>query len=330
MNGVFLSGGVLGRSIVATTALVSTICAAPAVDAAELGAVDQPIRIAINEWTGQNLTAHIAGQLLMKLGYKVEYLTAGAVPQHSALSQGDLHLSPENWTNNVGDIYPKAVANGDIIVVGPLGLEPRESWVYPAYMAEACPGLPDYRALYDCAQAFAAAETFPLGRLITYPADWGTREKDLVEAIDLPFVPVAGGSEGAMIAELKSAIAAEKPILMMMWAPHWIHAEIDLEWVEWPEYEQGCDTDPSLGIKPDAVNDCGFEVARVEKVVSRDFGETWPAAFELVEALTLTNEIQNELILEVDTLNRSVEEVAADWLDENSEIWSGWIEQARM
>ena len=50
--------------------------------------------------------------------------------------------------------------------------------------------------------------------------------------IELPFVPVAGGSEGAMIAELKSAVAAEQPIIMMFWQPHWIHAEITFDWVD--------------------------------------------------------------------------------------------------
>ena len=34
------------------------------------GDTNTPIKIALNEWTGQNLTAHIAGKLLEKLGYK--------------------------------------------------------------------------------------------------------------------------------------------------------------------------------------------------------------------------------------------------------------------
>ena len=45
--------------------------------AAELGAVDQPIKLAINEWTGQHVTTHIAGEMLKAAGYKVEYVTAG-------------------------------------------------------------------------------------------------------------------------------------------------------------------------------------------------------------------------------------------------------------
>ena len=80
-----------------------------------------PIKIPINEWTGQHISAHITGTLFEKAGYEVEYVTAGAVPQFAAIASGDLHLQPEVWTNNVGDIYPKAVESGDIVVVGPTG-----------------------------------------------------------------------------------------------------------------------------------------------------------------------------------------------------------------
>lgn len=300
-----------------------------AATAAELGAKDQPIKIAVNAWTGQQLSANITGRLLEKLGYEVEYVTAGAVPQFTAMVKGDLHLQPEVWPNNVGEVYPKALESGEIKIVGPLGLEAKESWVYPPYMEEQCPGLPDYKALYDCAQAFATAETFPKGRLITYPADWGTRSKDLVEAIDLPFMPVAGGSEGAMVAEAKSAVAARAPLLMMFWAPHWLHAEIEFHWVELPPYEPGCDSDPKLGIKDDVVNDCGFEQANVIKVVWGGFAKQWPAAHALVEKLTLTNDIQNRLILEVDAEGKSVEDTAQDWIDNNEAVWKPWLDAAQ-
>ena len=44
---------------------------ASSADAAELGAVDEPIKIALFEWTGQHVTAHIAGHIFEKMGYKV-------------------------------------------------------------------------------------------------------------------------------------------------------------------------------------------------------------------------------------------------------------------
>ena len=46
------------------------------VNSEDLGDVDSPIKLAINEWTGQHISTHIAGQLLEKLGYSVEYVNA--------------------------------------------------------------------------------------------------------------------------------------------------------------------------------------------------------------------------------------------------------------
>ena len=31
--------------------------------AAEMGAVDEPIKLAVNEWTGQHVTTHVAGEI---------------------------------------------------------------------------------------------------------------------------------------------------------------------------------------------------------------------------------------------------------------------------
>ncbi len=293
---------------------------AVAMVALSVGAGAETIKIAINEWTGQHLSARIAGATLAQMGLEVEYVTAGAVPQFSAIAEGSLHFQPEVWTNNVGDIYPKAVENGDIVIVGELGLEPREGWFYPPYMEAQCPGLPAYEALYDCAQAFAAADTFPNGRLITYPADWGTRSADQIAAIDLPFQPVAGGSEGAMLAELQSAIATEQPMLMMFWQPHWVHAEIDLNLVEWDSASADC----LAGVDQSRGDACGFAQASVQKIVSKDFAETWPEAFGFVEKYALSNEVQNALIAEVDQNGKSVEEVVAEWMAANTDVWMAW------
>ena len=291
--------------------------------ATQTAALADPIKIAINEWTGQHLSAHIAGNLIEKLGHDVEYVTAGAVPQFAAIADGSLHFQPEAWDNNVGDIFPDAVANGDIVIVGDLGLSPLEGWLYPPYMEDACPGLPSFEALYDCAQSFATSETFPNGRLITYPADWGTRSIDVIEKLDLPLKPIAGGSEGAMIAEFNAAVAAEQPIIMMFWQPHWIHAEVDANWVEWNPSDGPCDE-----ANQTRENACGFTLAGVKKIVSRDFGETWPDAMKLIEAMSIDNETQNNLILEVDQNGVSVEEAAAKWVAENEDIWGPWVAAA--
>ncbi len=294
-----------------------------------LAGSSDPIKIAINEWTGQHISAHITGELLKKAGFKVEYVTAGAVPQFAAIAQGTLHLQPEVWDNNVGEIYPKAVEAGDIVKVGPLGLQPREGWMYPTYMAEKCPGLPASDALVKCAQAFGSPETFPKGRLITYPADWGTRSKDLVNNAGLPLQPVAGGSEGAMIAELKSAYASKSPMLMMFWAPHWIHAEMKFDWVEMPAAHKDCGTDPKHGFNPSKTDDCGFAQASIGKIVSKGFKGNWPGAYKLVEKVSIDNETQNLMMLEIDNKKRKLEEVVGEWISKNEAVWKPWVDAAK-
>ncbi len=283
----------------------------------------ESIKIPLNEWTGQHISAHFAANLFRQLGHEVELITAGAVPQLAAIAEGDLHFQPETWTNNVGEIYPKAVESGDIVVLGRLGLNANEGWIYPPYMEDKCPGLPSYQALYDCANAFAAADTFPNGRLITYPADWGTRSADLVKLIDLPFKPIPGGSEGAMVAELKSALVAEQPILMMFWEPHWVFSEVDMRWVNWDTSPGKCDE----GVQKRG-SACGFDQTPVEKIVTRSFGEKFPDALKVAEQMTISNEAQNSLIFEIDQNNRPVEEVVQEWMDANESVWRPWIESA--
>ena len=255
---------------------------------------NDPIKVTIQDWTGQHFSTHVAAGLLKEMGYNVEIVVSDAITQHPALASGNIHLSTEVWTNNVGDLYDGFVDKGDIVVVGELGLSPKEGWIYPPYMEERCPGLPDYKALYECAQAFGSAETFPKGRLVTYPASWGTRSRDMIASIEMPFEPIPGGSEGAMVAELKSALAAEEPVIMMFWQPHWIFAAYDFNWVEWTPTSGKC-----IEESQKKENACGFEQAKVQKVVSKGFEEKWPAAYRMFKAMQLTNGDENAAILEV-------------------------------
>ena len=148
--------------------------------AADLGAKDEPIKLAMLEWTGAHVSTHIAGQLLEKLGYKVEYVTAGNFPQFSGLADGTLSASVEIWLNNVGDIYPKVLAEKKIEDIGRLDLETREGWIYPKFMEQVCPGLPDWTALEkpDCVQALSTPETAPNGRFLDYPGRLGFARRD--------------------------------------------------------------------------------------------------------------------------------------------------------
>jgi len=300
-------------------AFVAMLVAAPPfmAQAADLGAKDETIKLAINEWTGQHVTTHIAGQLLQKMGYKVEYVTAGNYPQFSGLSDGSLSATLEVWMNNVGDIFPKALEEGKIEDVGQLELKTQEGWVYPKYMAAICPGLPDWSALQQpaCVTALGTPDTFPNGRLLDYPADWGSRAATIVADNSLPLTAVPAGSEGALVAELESANAAKKPLLMMFWGPHYALAEVDVDWVKMPPCK-------------DQSNEHCINPPEVHKVVWKDFKGKWPAAYAFIQQLKMDAAQQQQMMLAVDKKGEDIDAVTKAWIDQNEATWGPWVKAA--
>jgi len=293
-------------------------CLGSTAQAADLGAKDEPIKLAMLEWTGQHVSTHIYGQLLEKLGYKVDYVTAGNFPEFSGLSDGTLSASVEVWMNNVGDIFPKVLKEGKIADVGPLKLQTNEGWIYPKYMEQVCPGLPDWTALEkpDCVKALATPDTLPNGRLLDYPADWGSRATQIIKDNNLPLTSVPAGSEGALVAELESAIAAKKPLVMMFWAPHYALAEADVGWVKMPP----CKVDDNAHcIRP----------PDVDKIVWSGFAAKWPAAYELLKNLTVDASDQQKMMLAVDKKGEDLDKVTKAWIDANPQIWQPWIKAAQ-
>lgn len=296
--------------------------------ASDMGAVDEPIKLAVNEWTGQHVTTHVAGEMLKAAGYKVDYVTAGMMNQFQALADGDLHATLEIWSSNVSDEYAKKIGEGTVVEIGDLGLDAKEGIAYPAHVEELCPGLPNWEALRDCAGVFAAAETLPAGRLVDYPADWGTPGADRMKGFDLPFKAVPAGSEGALIAELRASTEKKSPLLITFWQPHWAMSAYDVKFVDLPEGNEECFNDPAWGTNPNATHDCDFAPSRIFKASWSGFAEKWPAAAEILTNYQLAVEDQQPMMGKVDVDGMAVEEVVAAWMAENEGKWKPVVDAA--
>ncbi|MBV2361613.1 ABC transporter substrate-binding protein [Thalassococcus sp. CAU 1522] len=311
-----------------TVATLAALLTAGAVQAADMGAQDEPIKLAINEWTGQHVTTHVAGEMLRAAGYQVEYVTAGMMNQFQALADGDIHATLEIWSSNVSDEYAKKIAEGTVTEIGDLGLNAKEGIAYPAHVAELCPGLPAWEALNDCAMQFATAETLPMGRLVDYPADWGTPGADRMTGLALPFKAVPAGSEGALIAELRASTERKSPLLITFWQPHWAMSAYDVKFVDLPVGNEDCFNDPAWGPNPNAVNDCDFAPSRIFKASWSGFAKKWPAAAEILSNYTLAVEDQQPMMGAIDVDGGKVEQVVAEWMDANEAKWKPVVDAA--
>lgn len=313
------------RSLAATAALVLCL---PALGLPALAQESpDPIRLTLHDWTGQLITTQIMGEVLKKAGYNVEYVQADYLAQFAGLETGDLTLAMEIWETTGREAMDAATATGKVVNLGPTGMQAKEEWWYPAYMAELCPGLPNWEALKTeaCAAAFSTPETAPKGRYLGGPVTWGGFDEERVAALGLPFEVIHAGTDAALFAELESAVQRKAPVILWVYAPHWAPAKYDGAWVEFPAYEAACYTDPAWGSNPDATHDCGKPFGEIWKVGWAGMAEKWPGAKAAVEKFSIDNAEMGAMITEVDLNGKTVEAVVADWMAANEPRWSGWI-----
>lgn len=306
---------------------VSALALAAGAFAAAAQESSDPIKLTLHDWTGQLITTQIMGEVLKQAGYNVEYVQADYLAQFAGLETGDLHVAMEMWETTGREAMDAATATGRVENLGPTGMEAIEEWWYPAYMAERCPGLPNWEALKDpaCAEAFATAETAPKGRYLGGPVTWGGFDDERVEALELPFEVIHAGTDAALFAELESAIQREAPVLLWVYAPHWAPAKYEGAWVEFPEYTEECYNDPSWGLNPDMAYDCGKPRGPIWKVAWAGVKDKWPGAHAAITAFSVDNDEMGAMITEVDLNGGTVEAVVSDWMAANEARWKAWI-----
>ncbi|MFQ5772973.1 MAG: ABC transporter substrate-binding protein [Kiloniellaceae bacterium] len=296
--------------------------AAPA--GAEVPESKDPIKLTIHDWTGQYVTTHIMGEVLKSMGYNIEYVQADYIAQFAGLESGDLHVAMEMWETTGKEAMDASLATGKTVDLGETGMDAIEEWWYPLYMKEKCPGLPDWKALNKCAEAFATPETAPKGRYLGGPVTWAGFDDERAEALGLNFEVVHAGTDAALFAEIQSAYQRKAPILAWVYTPHWAPIKFEGEWVEFPRYTPECYGDPSWGINPDMAYDCGKPRGWIKKVGWKGGEKKWPKAYEAIRRFKIDNQTMGELIGKIDLDGEKLDDVVGQWLKDNESVWKAW------
>lgn len=279
----------------------------------------ESIKIAMNNWTSQNVLSYITGQLLEKMGYTVEYIPSDSQLQFQALGNGDLDFQVEVWEGSMAEAFAKSLESGDVVDAGSHTAVTREDWWYPQYVKDVCPGLPDWKALDACAEKFATAETKPKGRFVGPPADWGKHYSERIQALKMNFQEVPVGQAATLWAELQAAYDRKEPIVLFNWTPNFIEAKFPGEFVDFPDpaSDAKCKTQPEY---------CGApKSGYLKKAAWKGVQEKWPAAFAVMQHINFNNEQIAKAASMVDTDGLSPEEAAAKWISDNPSAWKEWV-----
>ncbi|MER9707576.1 ABC transporter substrate-binding protein [Mesorhizobium sp. M0204] len=277
-----------------------------------------PIRMVLNDWTGQLLSTQLMGEALKRKGYSIDYVQADAMAQFVGLQSGDLDVQMEVWATTQKTLLDQAVATGNVENLGESGMKAKEEWWYPLYMKEKCPGLPDWKALLEpaCVKAFSTAETAPKGRYLGAPVTWGGFDDERVAALGLDFEVIHAGTDAALFAELASAYQRKASIILWVYTPHWVPSIYQGEYIQFPPYTDDC-------YKTERY-DCAKPSGPIWKVAWAGAIKKWPGAIAAIKKFSISNEEMNALIKRVDIEKEPLKKVVSGWLDAN-ERWQEWF-----
>jgi len=117
---------------------------------------------------------------------------------------------------------------------------------------------------------------------------------------------VQPSSSGAMTTALGEAIANEEPIIVTGWSPHWKFAEYDLKYLEDPKGTFG-------------------DAEIIGTMVREGLEEDMPEAFEVLDNFYWDTDDMETVMLEIAN-GAEPAEAAADWVAENEDKVSEWID----
>ena len=130
----------------------------------------------------------------------------------------------------------------------------------------------------------------------------------------------------ALWAEIAAAEKDKTPIVVFNWTPNFAEAVWPGEFVNFPEWEAGCNEDPAVGMYPDKIYDCGNPANGYLKIAAWDgMKDKWPAAYATLSKVSLTNAQIAEMAKLVDIDGMEPEDAAKAWMDANPDVWKAWL-----
>ncbi|MCF2909109.1 ABC transporter substrate-binding protein [Pseudoalteromonas sp. DL2-H2.2] len=284
----------------------------------------QPVQLLYNDWTSQQVLSHIVANIFTELGYQTEFIEAKTEGQWFLLKAGMADVQVEVWEGTMADKYAQLMQSQVIVDLGDYSLKTREDWWYPLYVKQHCPGLPHWQALLQCAEVFARPGSQGKGVYIAGP--WEKPDRARIRALQLPFVVEQVESGEALWKKLAIAHKIKQPILMFNWTPNWVGAVYPGEFVEFPDFDVRCETEPGWGVNPKFLFDCGNPKSGwLKKIVSTEFFDQHPCLAKGLRQFDMNSTTLEQLAAMVNLENFTPALVAKHWLENNQATWRKWF-----
>ncbi|MFC1987059.1 glycine betaine ABC transporter substrate-binding protein [Chloroflexota bacterium] len=306
-------------------------CATPA-------ATEKPtIKLIEGDWTSQIVLTEIFDQIISKqLGYPTEKVLLAVSMGWAAMGKGDVDIGAEIWLpGRLPEVQPY-LDKGTVELAGEI-YTGGSGWVVPRFVIEGDPArgiepmAPDLKSILDLQttekggkgywQLFENPENPGKGEVIYGSPGWNVPDRWMILGYDLPLWE-SYQSEPIMMARMIAADKKGQPLLLSIWWPHWIFAEVDLVVLEEPDPFN----EELIDYEKDPVPlKIGHPMYNVSKVVRTELKDTAPDVYRLVHNLVVGEDEINTIMQRVEADEEDMAVVAADWISQNQNKIDQWL-----
>jgi glycine betaine/proline transport system substrate-binding protein len=287
--------------------------------AAEQGECGE-LNMAVNPWVGYEASAYVVGAVAQEqLGCTVNYKELKEDVSWQGFGTGEVDVVIEDWGHpDLEKKFFEGSGDGSAMDLGPNGNVGIIGWYVPGWLAEEQPDILDWQNLNKYASEFATSESGGQGQFLGSDPSYVQFDEAIIENLDLDFKVVFSGGEAATLSAFQQAEENKEWLIGYFWEPQYIHAEIPLEKVSLPPYEEGCQDDP-------AKVDCDYPETPLKKIASTSWVEEGGPGVELVQNFEWTNDDQNQVAAYITADKMTPEDAAAKWIEENQDKVDAWI-----
>lgn len=266
---------------------------------------DETINFGTVDWPEAIAKTNVASTVVDALGYETDISEVSVPLVFQGLETGDLDVFVEAW-------FPTMQTNMDEIdqeSVTSVATNLPEATFSVAVNREACDaGVTSHEDLDQFADRFEAGGT-PTIYGIEPGNDGNQVVIDMIEndTYGLGDWEIVESSTNGMLSEVESRVDEGEWVAFTGWEPHWMNNKFDMCLLEDPEEAWG-------------------GTSHVETLLNAEFAEGNPELDKFFGQMIVNKEIQANLIDQIDNSGKEPEQVALDWLNENTELTDQWLD----
>ncbi|MCW4148127.1 MULTISPECIES: choline ABC transporter substrate-binding protein [Halomonadaceae] len=262
------------------------------------------VRFAEVGWTDITATTALASEVLEGMGYEARVDTVSVPIAYSGMENGDFDVFLGNWMPSMASISDPYVEKGTVDRLTANLEGAKYTLAVPQYVYDA--GVTSVEDLAEHADQFDQQ---------LHGIEAGNDGNELIQqmidddAFGLGDWQLVDSSEAGMLAELTARVPNEDWMVFLGWEPHPMNTNFDMAYLEGADDYFG----PDLGGATVYTNTRG------------GYAEECPNVGELLNNMTFTLEMENQLMGEIMDDGEDPRDAARAYLQENDELLGEWL-----